>query len=57
MTDLAGLITALAGGGVRFIVVGGMAGIAHGSPRVTFDLDCVYARDPGNISRLAEERR
>ncbi len=53
MTDLAGLLTALAAHGVRFIVVGGMAGIAHGSARVTFDLDCVYARDPDNIARLA----
>ena len=53
MTDLAKLITALASRGVRFIVVGGMAGIAHGSARVTFDLDCVYARDADNIARLA----
>ena len=49
MTDLAGLITALATREVRFIVVGGMAAIAHGSARVTFDLDCVYARDAENI--------
>lgn len=53
MTDLAGLITALATREVRFIVVGGMAAIAHGSARVTFDLDCVYARDAENISTLA----
>lgn len=53
MTDLAALITALAEAEVRFIVVGGMAGIAHGSARVTFDLDCVYDRDPENIARLA----
>lgn len=53
MTDLAAVIAALADGGVKFIVVGGMAGIAHGSVRVTFDIDCVYARDPENIARLA----
>jgi len=53
MTDLAALITALVEGGVRFIVVGGMAGIAHGAARVTFDIDCVYARDPDNMARLA----
>lgn len=53
MTDLAALLTALARGRVRFIVVGGMAGIAHGSARVTFDIDCVYARDADNIQKLA----
>jgi hypothetical protein len=30
-----------------------MAGIAHGAGRVTFDIDCVYARDPETIARLA----
>jgi len=53
MTDLPRLIGELVRGGVRFIVVGGMAGIAHGAGRVTFDIDCVYARDPETIARLA----
>lgn len=53
MTDLRGLLTALADGGVRFIVVGGMAGIAHGAARLTFDIDCVYDRADDNIQRLA----
>ena len=53
MTDLSSLLSALAEGGVRFIVVGGMAGIAHGAARLTFDIDCVYARDDENIARLA----
>ena len=53
MTDLSSLLSALAEGGVRFIVVGGMAGIAHGAARLTFDIDCVYARDEENIARLA----
>lgn len=53
MNDLPRLIGDLARAGVRFIVVGGMAGIAHGAARVTFDIDCVYARDPDNIARLA----
>lgn len=38
---------------VEFIVVGGVAAIAHGSARLTFDLDVVYARDEANIERLA----
>lgn len=53
MTDLPRLLGSLAEVGVRFIIVGGMAGVAHGSARVTFDLDCVYARDADNITRLA----
>jgi hypothetical protein len=53
MADLVRPITSRAEAGVRFIVVGGMAGIAHGSARVTFDIDCVYGRDPANIARLA----
>jgi len=38
---------------VEFIVVGGVAAIAHGSARLTFDLDIVYARDEPNVARLA----
>ena len=39
-------------GGVDFIVVGGVAAIAHGSARLTNDLDLVYRRSPDNIERL-----
>jgi hypothetical protein len=53
MTDLPALIAALDEAVVRFIVVGGMAGIAHGAARVTFDVDCVYSREPDNLRRLA----
>ncbi len=52
MIDLGRLLGELAAREVRVIIVGGMAGIAHGAARVTFDLDCVYDRDPGNIERL-----
>src|SRR3954469_11555751 len=38
---------------VRFIVVGGGAAIAHGSARLTSDVDVVYARDAENIRNLA----
>jgi hypothetical protein len=37
---------------VAFIVVGGAAAIAHGSVRLTSDLDIVYQRTPANIDRL-----
>src|SRR4030095_10238195 len=36
-----------------FILIGGMAGILHGSARVTFDVDLVYLRTPENIERVA----
>jgi hypothetical protein len=38
---------------VDFIVVGGIAGIAHGSALPTFDFDVVYARDDKNLKRMA----
>ena len=51
-TDFEGLLRALASAGVEFIVIGGVAGKAHGSPRLTVDLDVVYARSAENVSRL-----
>lgn len=38
---------------VRFVVIGGFGGRLHGSPTVTNDLDVCYARDQGNLERLA----
>jgi hypothetical protein len=38
---------------IRFIVVGGLAAQAHGSPSLTGDLDICYARDGENLARLA----
>jgi predicted nucleotidyltransferase len=37
---------------VRFIVIGGGAGIAHGLARTTYDVDVVYARDAENLRNL-----
>jgi hypothetical protein len=42
---------------VRFVVIGGGAAIAHGLARTTYDVDVVYARDPGNIHNLVEALR
>ena len=50
--DFAGLLQALAAAGVEFIVVGGIAGAAHGLARATYDLDVVYERSPGNLGRM-----
>lgn len=38
---------------VRFIVIGGIAASAHGSPSITQDLDVCYDRQPENLERLA----
>jgi hypothetical protein len=52
VTDFAGLIRALADGGVECILVGGVAATIHGSARLTRDVDVVYARRPDNLARL-----
>jgi hypothetical protein len=53
MTDYRKAFETLRGGGVRFIVIGGVAATAHGSTQLTNDLDVVYARGPDDIGRLA----
>lgn len=52
MIDFAETLVALDRRAVRFIVVGGAAAIAHGSARLTQDLDIVYERSPENLTRL-----
>src|SRR5215208_3001720 len=47
------ILKALVAHGVQFIVVGGLAAQAHGSPSLTNDLDVCYARDGENLARLA----
>jgi hypothetical protein len=54
MTDFASLIRLLSKHNVEFIIVGGAAATAHGSARLTQDLDIVYRRTPSNMSRLVE---
>jgi hypothetical protein len=46
------LLQALVENAVDFVLVGGLAGLLHGSAYPTFDLDVVYARDRQNISRM-----
>jgi hypothetical protein len=52
MTDFRALITLLASSRIEFIIIGGAAATAHGSARLTSDLDIVYRRTSENISRL-----
>jgi hypothetical protein len=53
MNNFTNLLQALAQAAVEFIIVGGAAATAHGSARLTQDLDLVYRRTPENIARLA----
>ena len=52
MTDYEVLLRALVDARVEFSLIGGAAGIAHGSARLTEDLDILYRRSEGNIARL-----
>jgi predicted nucleotidyltransferase len=47
------VLEALADGGVDFVVIGGIAGGAHGSAYPTYDVDVMYSRDRENLERLA----
>lgn len=56
-TDYAKLIAALDKGAVDFIVIGGVAASAHGSPRFTAHVDVVYDRSDDNLDRLVRALR
>lgn len=43
--------------GVRYVLIGGLAAAARGSPVITSDVDVCYARDPENLERLAQALR
>lgn len=42
---------------VRYVLIGGLAAITHGSSLVTVDVDICYARDRPNLERLAAALR
>lgn len=42
---------------VRYVLIGGLAAITHGAPLVTQDVDLCYARDPENLTHLADALR
>ena len=52
MTNLKRLLAVLANAKVSFILVGGVAARAHGSARVTDDIDVCYARSIENLDRI-----
>lgn len=47
------LLRALVDGGVDFVVIGGVAGGAHGSSYPTYDVDVAYSNGNENLERLA----
>lgn len=51
-TKLLQTLRSLHDGGVDFILVGGLAAVLNGAPVHTYDVDILYARDPGNVDRL-----
>jgi predicted nucleotidyltransferase len=48
------MVSGLGGAGIRYIICGGVAGAAHGSRRVTDDLDILYDTSPDNTRALAD---
>jgi aryl-alcohol dehydrogenase-like predicted oxidoreductase len=54
VTRFGDLLRTLAAADVDFILVGGVAAAAHGSPRSTQDLDVIYSREDRNLERLVE---
>ncbi|MEJ5250268.1 MAG: nucleotidyltransferase [Chthonomonadetes bacterium] len=48
------LLKSLAEHNVEYILIGGMAGVLHGSARLTQDMDILYQRTPQNIQRLVD---
>ena len=43
--------------GVRYVLIGGLAAVLHGSPQLTFDADICPARDASNLDALAAALR
>ena len=48
------LLGLLADGGVRFVLVGGVAVTLHGYVRLTEDIDVLIERTPGNVGRFLD---
>ncbi|NOT07304.1 MAG: hypothetical protein HOP28_03775 [Gemmatimonadales bacterium] len=51
--SLLGMVRGLTDARIDFVVIGGVAGRAHGATRVTDDLDICYSRERANLERLA----
>jgi hypothetical protein len=51
------IFAALADERVDYVLIGGLAGVLHGSPAMTNDADIVPSKDPANLERLAAALR
>jgi hypothetical protein len=52
--DAIGILRALTSRGVDFVVIGGLAAVLHGSPRITQDIDICFATDDVNLAALGD---
>jgi predicted nucleotidyltransferase len=52
--DAEQILRRLTARGVDFVVIGGLAAVLWGSPRMTFDLDISFALDDGNLDALGD---
>jgi len=52
--ELSKLLGPLIAHGVDFVLIGGQAGISHGSSYPSYDLDVLYARNRDNVVRLVD---
>ena len=48
------IVEALNGGQVRYLIVGGLAVVAHGYVRFTADVDLILSMEPQNLRRAVE---
>jgi len=55
--DAPAILRALDAHGVRYVLVGGVAAIAHGYAGATFDADIVPQDEAANLRRLADALR
>jgi hypothetical protein len=51
--DVGAVLGALERRGVKFVLIGGMAGVVHGSPFPTEDIDITPERSQENLARLS----
>lgn len=51
--SLLGMLKGLTDAKIEFVVIGGVAARAHGSPRITEDLDVCYCTEKENLDLLA----
>jgi predicted nucleotidyltransferase len=54
VTKFTEVLEVLCQGEVHFILIGGVAAVAHGAARLTQDIDLLYSRDPGNLQRIVD---